>query len=109
MIGFLLLYWIGKHHYTLAIKYDKNKWTYSILGVITYYAGMLIASFIIGIIAEIYSPGFLDSVNENIFSIFMIPFGLLTSYLLYKYLDKKWQKNILNPNPEPIDLIKEMK
>lgn len=108
MLGLILLYWIGKHFYRLAEKFDKNEWGYAILGVVFYYAGTFIAGIIVAVIAEILSPGLTDTFNDTIFGLLMAPFGILSCYLLYKYLEKKWKNNNLDPNSDPIDLIKEM-
>ncbi|WP_025743522.1 hypothetical protein [Aquimarina pacifica] len=93
MLGLLLLYWIGKYFYKLAEEYNKSKWGFAILGIVVYYGGIIFFSLIIGIIFEITSPGFLDTFNETLLSIIMIPFGMLSSYLLYQYLEKIWKKN----------------
>ncbi len=94
MLGLILLYWIGKYFYKLAEEYDKSKWGFAILGIVVYYAGTLIFGFGIGVIAEIISPGFFDGFNETILGLIVLPFGILSCYLLYKYLDKTWKKNI---------------
>ncbi|WP_439128472.1 hypothetical protein [Polaribacter sp.] len=50
-------------------------------------------SIIIGIIAEIFSLGFIDTFNETLFGFLMLPFGILSCYILYKYLEKTWKNN----------------
>ncbi len=104
MLGLILLYWIGKYFYKLAEEYNKSKWGFAILGVVVYYGGILSFSVIIGIMMEIISPGFFDTFNETLFGFLMLPFGILSCYLLYKYLEKTWKKN----NPDPIELIDEI-
>ncbi len=98
MLGLLLLYWIGKNYYNLAEEYNKSQWGFAILGIVVYYGGILVAGFITGIILEIISPGFLDSVHEMLFGLLMLPFGLLSCYLLYKHLEKTWGKEKPNLN-----------
>lgn len=93
MLGLILLYWIGKYFYKLAEEYNKNQWGFAIIGVVVYYGGILLFSVIVGIILEIVSPGFIDSFNETLFGFLMLPFGLLSCYLLYKYLEKTWKQN----------------
>ena len=66
---------------------------FAILGIVVYYSGIILFSFIIGIIAEIISTGFLDTFDDSIFGLLMLPFGILSCYLLYKYLEKTWKKN----------------
>jgi uncharacterized membrane protein HdeD (DUF308 family) len=94
MLGILLLYWIGKYFYKLAEEYNKNKWVFAIIGIVTYYAGIIIFSFAIGIILELVSPGAIDSIDDTLLGVMMLPFGILSCYLLYKYLDKTWEKNL---------------
>ncbi|MDO6596914.1 hypothetical protein Q4512_08295 [Oceanihabitans sp. 2_MG-2023] len=98
MLGLVLLYWIGKYFYKLAEEFNKNKWGFAILGIVVYYAGIIIFSLIIGVSVELISPGFLDTFNETLLSFLMLPFGILSCYLLYKYLEKIWKKNIPNTN-----------
>lgn len=93
MLGLVLLYWIGKYFYKLSEEYDKSKWGYTILGIVVYYAGTVLFGGIVMGLGEIFSPGFIDTFNETILGIMMIPFGLLSCYLLYKYLEKTWKKN----------------
>ena len=104
MLGLVLLYWIGKYFYKLAEKYNKSEWGFAILGIVSYYGGIVLFSFIIGIVAEIVSPGYFENFNETVFSLLMLPLGILSCYLLYKYLEKTWEKNKPNLN-ELIDEI----
>lgn len=92
MLGLILLYWIGKHYSTLAEEHNKSKWGFAILGIVSYYGGILVTSFTAGVFMEILSPGFVDTVNEFLFGIMMIPFGILTCFLLYKFLENKWDR-----------------
>ncbi|GAB4162622.1 MAG: hypothetical protein Tsb0033_21780 [Winogradskyella sp.] len=94
MLGLILLYWIGKYFFKLAEEYNKNKWGFAILGVVTYYAGIIIFSFIFGIVIELTSPGAIDNMNETLLGLLMLPFGILSCYILYKYLQKTWKKNL---------------
>jgi len=102
MFGFIWLYWIGKYFNKLAKEYSKNNWGYVILGITVYYASVFSFALIGGIITEIISPGYMDTVNDTLIGILSLPFGFLSCYLLYKYLEKKWKKN--QPINE-IDLI----
>ncbi|MBU2996455.1 hypothetical protein KO500_08410 [Cellulophaga baltica] len=104
MLALILFYWIGKYFYNLADEFDKQKWGYAILGIVSYYVGCLGFGLICGIITEIVSPGTIDTINETLLSIIALPFGILSCYLLYKYLEKTWKKN----NPNPIDMLDEI-
>ena len=93
MLGLLLLYWIGKYFYKLAEEYDKSKWGFAILGIVAYYAGSIVLGGIIMFVIDFFSEGFLESINEMMLGFMMMPFGILSCYLLYKYLEKTWEKN----------------
>lgn len=92
MLGLLLLYWIGKYFYKLAEEYNKSEWGFAILGVVVYYLGIVIMSFTSGIIIGIFYPDFFETFNETLFGLFMVPFGILSCYLLYILLEKSWKK-----------------
>ena len=94
MLGLIFLYWIGKYFYNLAEEYDKNKWTYAILGIVSYYGGTIFFGLIIGIILGLFYPESIDGLDETMLSLVMIPFGILRCYLLYSYFEKTWKKNM---------------
>ena len=93
MLGLILLYWIGKYFYKLAEEYNKSKWGYAILGIVVYYGSMIGIGIGLGITIEIFYPGFIETINETLLSILMLPIGILSCYIFYKYLDKTWKKN----------------
>ena len=104
MLGIILIYWIGKYYYKLAERFDKSKWGFAIVGIATYYGVAIGVGIMIGIVMELLNPGFFDTFNETLFSLLMVPFGLLGCYLLYKFLEKKWKRDYV----EPFDLIEDI-
>ncbi len=104
MLGILLLFFIGKYYYKLAEKFKKSKLGFAILGIVVYYVGTIIFGLIFGLIAEIISPGSIDTINEKMLGLIALPFGILACYLVYKYLQKTWKKNEPITNSE-INLI----
>ena len=108
MLGILLLFFIGKYYYKLAEKFEKQKVGYAILGVAIYYVGTIVFGLAFGIVSEIISPGYVDTVNDTMLGLAGLPFGLLASYLLYKYFSKTWEKNY-SSNDNIIDKIGEGK
>lgn len=114
MLSFLLLYWIGKYFYKLAEEHHKNKWKFAILGIVIFYASSFVFAMVIGTILEIISPGFIDEINESLYGLMMIPFGLISSYLFYDYLKRSWRPveqdiifdeegNIIQEKSEPVE------
>lgn len=92
MLGLVLIYWIGKYFYKLADEFDKSKWGFAILGVVVYYSGALILGGVTLGIIEVFSEGFIDSSNNFFLSLIAMPFGILSCYILYNLLNKKWKK-----------------
>ena len=74
MIGILLLFFIGKYYYKLAEAHDKSKWGYAILGIVMYYASVVVSGLLLGIVIELIWPGAVDTINELLLSILVLPF-----------------------------------
>lgn len=99
ILGLVLLYWIGKYFYKLSEEYDKNKLGFTVLGIVVYYAGSILAGIIILLFIDIFSDDYSDdSISDTMLSVISFPFGILSCYLLNRYLEKTWVKNKPNPN-----------
>lgn len=90
MLSFVLLYFLGKYFYDLSIEYDKNKGLYTFLGVSISFIGYFVFGIIATLIIELASPGFIDGVSDRALGYMMLPFGILSAYLYYKFLKKRW-------------------
>lgn len=111
MLGLVLLYWIGKYYYKLAEKYNRSRWGFAILGIIAYYSGVVFFGLIIGVITEIISPGFIDNTNEFALSFIIMPFGILSTYSLYKLIENRWKNKYLthqDDNSQTLDFTKKV-
>jgi Na+(H+)/acetate symporter ActP len=98
MLGFIFLYFIGKYFYNLAIKHQKNKWLWAILGVLSYYTGTLVFSFILGIFWHLaYESDLIatsiDDVPEMALNLIGIPLGLAATWIFYTLLRNNWEQN----------------
>ncbi|MBI3519078.1 MAG: hypothetical protein HY062_06935 [Bacteroidetes bacterium] len=102
MLGFLLLYFIWKYYSELAFEYEKSKWGYVILGIATYYLGTFAGGFLIGMIIILMGSD-IDAVSDILLSVMAVPFGILSVWGLYKFLQKKWSKKTENSNSESLD------
>ena len=98
MLGLILIYWLGKYFYKLAEEYDKSKWGFAVLGVVSYYLITFGFAITVVIIAEIVSPGYIDTFSDRALDLISMPFGLLAIYLLYQYLLKTWKKEDVRNN-----------
>lgn len=103
MLGLLLIYFIGKNFFDLAGKYNKHQWGYAIVGIAAYYFGIFLGAILIGIGIELWGAISIDNVNETLFGIMSIPFGILACYGLYKLLDRYWKHKPTQLNPDILD------
>ncbi len=103
MLGLLLIYFVGKKFYELAESFDKNKWGIAILGVVFYYLGTFLVGILIGISASFgYFSNLLEA-STLVLSIIALPFGLLTAWGLYAFLDNSWSNNTKESNFDLLD------
>lgn len=104
MIGIVFIYFVGKKFYTLAEEKHKKKWPYAILGVLSYYFGLVTGGIVLGILLEIFMPGTVDSMNDMALSLLCIPFGLLACFGLYWIFKNAWQGDeIIKTNDFPAE------
>lgn len=104
MLGLALIYFIGKYFYELADDYEKSRWGFAILGVVSYYAGTFIGGIIVAIFYEIFGSTSIQTENDIILSFMVLPFGLLACWGLYTLLKRRWSKN----HDESFDMIDEI-
>lgn len=108
MLGLILIYTIGKWFATLAFDYNKNRWVYAILGIVTYYGGILIFGFLVGMLIAATGNTSLLELPAIVLSLMIIPFGLLAAWILRTSLQKHWEKQaeIIVSNPDLLDDLK---
>lgn len=104
MLGLILIYFIGKRFAELAFDYNRKRWQFAILGIVVYYAGMLLFGFILGILSEIFLWR-IDEMSNILLGLICLPFGILSVWLLYKYLEKKWSNEQFKTNAFKEDQI----
>ncbi|MEO0468232.1 MAG: hypothetical protein AAF206_01330 [Bacteroidota bacterium] len=92
MLGLLFIYFIGKAFYDLAFDHDKNQWGFAILGVASYYIGSFVGGFLAGGIYLVASGAIVNDSHDLILTLIGIPFGLLSCYLTYRILKKRWER-----------------
>ena len=94
ILGFVLLYFIGKYFYKLAEEFNKNKWLYAILGIVVYYAGIFLGGILLALMDLLV--GFNFNWESNLMlGLIVLPFGLGAAYLFYYILKKQWKKSFV--------------
>ena len=91
MLGLLLIYFIGKRFYTLAQETGHSKWGTAFSGIASYYAGTIVFGILLFIFADLlgYNP---ENMSDLAIGLLAMPFGGLSCYALYQYLDSRWEK-----------------
>lgn len=89
MLGLVLIYFVGKAFYDLAIEHEKKGWGYAILGVASYYLSLFIFAFAIAIISEYNGWNEMSDLGLTLVS---IPFGVLMCFLTYRLLKRRFEK-----------------
>ena len=91
MLAIILLVFIYKAFAWLAGQHNKKKWPIGLLGIAVYYFGTLIGALSILLYQEYFSDSYYD-MSDISFTLLPIPFGILTSAILYKILKRFWAK-----------------
>lgn len=103
MLQIILFVFIGKHFYKLAETYNKKKWLFVIIGIISYFLGELLGGLILGFLSA-YLGWDLDWDNRLLMSLIGLPFGLGAVALFHYLLKKNFEQN----KPEPIQSIEDI-
>lgn len=103
MLGIILIYFVGRKFYQLAFDHDKSKWGFAIAGVAVYYAFTFISAFVIALLLEISSPGYITESNEMWLGMLGIPIGVLACWGFYKILENNWSKSRIEAQPDTLD------
>jgi hypothetical protein len=95
MLGLLLIYFLGKWFYNLADKHGKNKWLFAIIGVVTYYGGVIAGGFLIGVFAVFFEWDAIFDLPEVLLGLIALPLGLAAAWGLHTILRKNWEKVVV--------------
>jgi len=93
MLGILLIYFIGKKFYDLALENKKSGWGFAILGVISFYAFQFIFGIILALVVGVNEYGEFDGMSDFGINILGIIVGVIGVVILYYILQKVWAKN----------------
>ena len=102
MLGLLLLYLIGRQFYDLARRHGRNGWGLALLGIAAYYLGIFVAGVTLALVLEALETAPLDSFNDTVLGLLMLPFGILSCYLVYRLLDQHFRG--IEPDRESVIL-----
>ena len=92
MLGLILIYFVGKAYYELAKKYNKTAWLYAVLGVVSYYAGIVAAVFSFIYYQAYVNNHIIDESEDMKYSLMSIPVGVVICLAFYQILKYNWKK-----------------
>jgi len=103
MIGFIILYFIGKKYYVLAEENQKHKWGFAILGIVFYYIGTFLGGLIIALYIELGTTKSVEEIGDTTMGIIGIPFGIALSIGIFKLLEKNWKSSLKYADTDILD------
>ena len=103
MLGILLIYIIGRIFYDLAAIFQKRKWVYTLLGILSYYFGTIAVGIVMAIYFEMYSDRSIDTISDLTITFIAFPFGVLTCILFYTLLKNTWTQEISSDQEDILD------
>ncbi len=89
---------IGFVFYRLAAKYEKDKWTYAILGVVAY----LLGAFVVGFVFDTFIADIDQRPKTDWLWLVWFIMTLSISFLMYRYLENSWLREPLFAEKEEI-------
>ena len=105
MISILIIYFIGKYFYQLALKYSQSKCLYAILGILCYYIGSIVfGGLIVGLFIEFFTDSYLENYSDRALGYMLMPFGIGSCVLFHYLLERKWKKSVVVVKDEINDI-----
>lgn len=97
MFTILFIFLIGRTHYSLAAKHNKDyPWLWGILGILAYYIGGFVLAVILGVFGflamDMMSTTDDFVLNQGIQILIGLTGGLLGTFGLYQYLKHRWNQ-----------------
>jgi hypothetical protein len=89
MISFLvavIVAFAGRQFYNLAIQFNKNRYLFGFVGIVSYFLGIFIGTFVITIAA----PDFTNTAEAWVLTGVTIPAGVLSAVITYFALKRTW-------------------
>jgi hypothetical protein len=103
MLAILLIYFVGKAFYDLAHEHGKNRWGFAILGVVSYYAGVLLTGIILALLTEFGVTDIFEGLSDFLIGLIAIPIGVLACWGLYKLLENNWENQPKGGSNDALD------
>ncbi len=99
-LGYVFLFYVGFYFYRLAENHNKNKWLFAIIGISTYFFGVIVYPLYLRFFNSEDIEGFdISSISLKSFLV-----GFLFIFLLFQILNLVWNRK-KKINKKEIDKI----
>ena len=105
ILDILLFYFVGKAFYDLANEYDRSRWGFAVLGVISCYGGVLVGGIVLALIYELGLSKSIEELNEVLLSLMALPFGILMCWGFYHILKRSWSRSSTNSDSASSEVL----
>lgn len=103
MIGLVLIYFIGKYFYDLAMEFQRKPWPYAILGVASFYGSQILFGAAIFVIAELMDYPEFFGMEETALNLLGIPAGVLFTWISYKLVQRNFKRKTIHTDVDVLD------
>ena len=100
ILGYILIFYIGFYFYRLAENHQKKKWLFGIVGIATYFSGILIYPLYV----RFFYVDEIDEFDISAISLKSSLIGLLFVFFLFQLLSLIWSRK-KKTNKKEIDKI----
>ena len=91
MLEIIVIIAAGKAFYQLANEHNRNKWLFAVLRPVFYFTSAFIFALVLAVLS-IYFIWEIDFNNTILMSFILLPVGAYSTFLLYRFLKNKWEK-----------------
>lgn len=91
LIKLMIIAFIGRTFHELADKYHKHLWAYTLMGIATFYAVIIVSSNIINLLWARNLYNAFESTSQLIVQLISLPIALLSTWFIYAYLSRKFK------------------
>jgi hypothetical protein len=92
ILEIIIVYFISKLYYNLAIEHGKSKLAYTILAAVVYFGVIFLVGILLGILAIVFEWELIFEMSNSALSLIGILTGTLATWGLRLLLKKNWER-----------------
>ena len=90
MLGFVIIYFLGRSLYRLAETHGRSPWGHAIGSVLMYYVGTFLAGIAFFLLADL-NGGSIEDTSDMAINLAAVPFGLAAWYGYKAFFKHRWE------------------